>query len=609
MEGQANRRKRRFGIQARVIALTILFTFFIAVTVMFSSVYYLSIQMKRSTLQAAEYQLKTASASLLQRIKEIDDLASWCVVNTSIRTYMLTGVSENFAEPVYSLLTNKFDSMSTALYLQRFLASSTNGCFVMMGTALAQSYGISQDNLYLLPNMGESEEDTAWEQLVDDPLMQSVVSMQGIPVTRRVTSANGNYTMSIYISVSPSVITDVLKPFVLENGSSLYWYMGDTAYQVDGTLLTPFSLEQVQLKQEADPTIALDADTLLYSASIEDTDYSVIACPVGAHGLYLAEAIQTVPLSQQLPQLAGPIMVVLAAILLFGGVLAVLLHDVVSNPIRALQQQIDRLAGGEFTANPDIEWNHELGDVGRGINALSRNVTGLMDKRLEDEKKRMDLEFQMLQNQINPHFIYNTLNSIKWMATIQNAPGIAEMVTALARLLKNVSKSMEKLIPLEKEFDLLNDYFTIQRYRYGGTIAMEIHSSLEDVMLQNCLIPPFSLQPLAENAIFHGIEPKGCAGQIEISVLLDEETGDILIHLSDDGIGMTQEQIAAALLEPTGEEAKSKFRHVGLWNVHRRLQYSFGSAYGLKLEGQIGKGTTITIRLPNINSQKGESSL
>ena len=119
------------------------------------------------------------------------------------------------------------------------------------------------------------------------------------------------------------------------------------------------------------------------------------------------------------------------------------------------------------------------------------------------------------------------------------------------------------------------------------------------------MIPRFTLQPLVENAIFHGIEPKGCAGNIEI-VILRDTSGDVLIDLKDDGVGMTAEQAAKALSEPGPEEAAAKFRHVGMWNVHRRLQYSFGDGYGLSIRSQPGSGTIVTVRLPPDNTAKGE---
>ena len=99
-----------------------------------------------------------------------------------------------------------------------------------------------------------------------------------------------------------------------------------------------------------------------------------------------------------------------------------------------------RIEAGDFSRDSSTEWEHELGDIGKTINDLSENVLSLMNQRIDDERQKKDYEYRMLQSQINPHFLYNTLNSIKWMATVQNAPGIAEMTTSLSRLLKDISK-------------------------------------------------------------------------------------------------------------------------------------------------------------------------
>src|SRR5690606_39201106 len=131
-------------------------------------------------------------------------------------------------------------------------------------------------------------------------------------------------------------------------------------------------------------------------------------------------------------------------------------------------KRMDKIAQGQFFVDKMIEWDNELGDVGRGINRLSQDIVALMETRLADEKQKQELEYRMLQSQINPHFLYNTLNSIKWMATIQNARGIAEMTTSLSRLLRNITKDIRKLVPLREELALLDDYFLIQKYRYGS---------------------------------------------------------------------------------------------------------------------------------------------
>lgn len=607
---RANRTPHRFGISARLVALTVLFTVVIAAVVLCSSVYYLSIQTRQTNLQAAEYQLETATASLSQRVTEVDDLVSWCTVNTTVRTYLLTSISDSLANTLYATVQDQYNSVSVSSYIQRLLLYSSDGDgdskFIMLGTAISQSVSLTDERLLLLPGLDGA--DTAWACIIDDPLMQPGAPMQGIPVTATASSTNGNYTLKVYLSVSPSIITNVLRQFSLEDGASLYWVMEDTVYRVEGDSLTAVSAADVPIEADEEFGATLDDGTLLYRAEIDGVSCSVIACPIGVHDLYLAESIPDVPFGQLLPQLLGTIAFLVIVILFFGLLLMLLLRRLVRRPIQALQRQIDTLAQGDFSVNPEIEWNHELGDVGRGINHLSQSITTLMDKRVEDEKKRMDLEYQMLQSQINPHFIYNTLNSVKWMATIQHAPGIVEMVTALARLLKSVSKSTQRLVPLERELSLLEDYFTIQRYRYGGTIVTEVRCETEERVLTDCLIPQFTLQPLAENAIFHGFEPKGCAGQLTVTVCRDGDGGDVLVRLTDDGVGMPPEVAANALREPSEEEAQAQFRHVGLWNVHRRLQYSFGPCFGLTVESTLGEGTTVTVRLPGPR-EDGENHL
>ena len=200
----------------------------------------------------------------------------------------------------------------------------------------------------------------------------------------------------------------------------------------------------------------------------------------------------------------------------------------------------------------------------------------------------------MLQSQINPHFLYNTLNSIKWMATIQNAPGIAEMTTSLSKLLKDISKGTTTLISLEHELSLIRDYFTIQQYRYGGTVTLRIDT--EDEALLSCRILKFTLQPIVENAIFHGIEPKGSSGCVAIRIYRDESL-DVRIDVTDDGIGMTPE-VASSILSANAPTGSSFFKEIGISNVHKRLQYEFGSRYGLTITSTPGEFTTVSILLP-----------
>ena len=592
---------RHGSIQVRVLALTLLFTLGVSLVIAIGNMRQMAAEWERTTLLNAEYALQTAATAIHRDIEEVDDLASWCAYNPSMRTYLLADVgSNNQALSMYPTISAKYSTLRTMQYVQRFMLINAKGRQMVFGTAVTNTVAMTPEVLARIP--GYDEEYSGWSCIMRDPMALPSQALDTIPLTRKLTLSGTGREAHICAFVSPALITAALKGFTMPEGSSLLWQMGGRYYGINGNILTEEPLSDIPAEQlDVD---MLDDSTEVYSIAAGYDAQLMVRYPIGVHDLYLIEIIPNGPLQRQIPYLSDSLVISLLAILVLGLLLAFLLHRMITPPITALQNRITKISSGDFSFDPAIEWNNELGDIGRGINSMSASVTALMDHRLEDEKQKQDLEYRMLQNQINPHFIYNTLNSIKWMATIQHAPGIAEMVTALSRLLKSVSKSNERLVPLYEEFALLNDYFTIQQYRYGGTITLDVSYIEDEKLNHSCLIPRFTLQPLVENAIFHGIEPKGSAGEVTLRVERDTANGDVLIRLTDDGIGMTAEQAAKALQEPGPEEAAAKYRHVGLWNVHKRLQYSFGEAYGLSIESEPGVGTTVMVHLPGPPAQQ-----
>ncbi len=586
---------RRGGIRRRILFLVLAFTLATALIMAANSAQAVAERTERTALQSAEFTLQTASTAIRANIAEVDGLVNWCASDPSTRTWLLTAQAPpSLNQTVYTTVSGKYNSMRTVPYLQHLLCAGVGGGILHFGTSSAQSRPLSAAVLGALPGFG-GQGDAAWQTIVDDPLLLPNQAQPGIPVTRTLRSAGTAVEAHVYVAASTALITDPLRDFALPQGGALYWLMGETAYAVQGTALVPVG-------EDPAPDFApyrgetLDPATRLYAGRQGKSDVLAVCYPLGVHELYLVETFPNGTLFDQMPVLLRAAGVSLLLIVVLGIVLGLLLQRMVARPVQALQRQIERLSAGDLTPDPSLEWDNELGDIGRGINRMAGSISTLMEKRLEDEKQKQDLEYRMLQNQINPHFIYNTLNGIKWMATIQHADGIAEMTTALSRLLKSVSKGNERLVPLYEEFALLNDYFTIQQYRYGGTITLDVTLIEDERLAQFCLIPRFTLQPLVENAIFHGIEPSGHAGEITITVTRDGQ--DVLLRLHDNGVGMTPEQAVRALQKPGPEEEAAKFRHVGMWNVHRRLQYSFGEAYGLAIESAPGAGTTVTVRLP-----------
>jgi len=278
------------------------------------------------------------------------------------------------------------------------------------------------------------------------------------------------------------------------------------------------------------------------------------------------------------------------------------LHYIINIPLHKIQKKVQSISAGDFNPDPNIEWNNELGQIGQGINSMGIDISQLIQSHIEDQEKKYELEYEILQNQVNPHFLYNTLNSIIWMSTAQGANGITEMATSLAFILKSISKKTTKTHSVREELELLDHYFLTQKYRYGGGLHMNY--TVEQETLYDCIVPKFTLQIVVENAIFHGIAPKGTHGTIDILIKYTNDNRDVFISVTDNGIGMTETQINEIFEGSTS--SSELFRKIGINNIQKRIQYAYGFNYGISIQSSLGNYTTVIITVPDI---KGESSL
>ena len=552
---------------------------------------------RTTTLRSVEFNLQQMSASVQTDLDTARSLLNWASTDSTLRRYLTVGQMNGLlTTSAYETFSDRYLSSRLQTRIVRFFVTNGENRFLQQGS-LTSSAGLNADTVALF----DGPENTL--TFAEDPLLPSHPTCLVLRREIRPDSET-SYTGWIYLGLDTAVITGAADRYIMPDGGVLYWRMGDQIWRLDGRLLTllenGLALEPCDVSGMASPATNV--------SRITRNGRAFLGVGVPLQG-WDAELIQLFPESTFLNQRMVYLLLIGLGILLLWAMSALLvrwLDAVITRPVAALRHRIDEISEGNFTIDHTIEWSNELGDIGRGINHLAGNVEGLLARRLEDQKRKQDLEYQMLQTEINPHFIYNTLNSIRWMATIQNATGIAEMVTAFARLTKSISKSTEKLVPLQDELALLNDYFTIQQYRYGGDIQIEVAHIDDEAICRDCMIPRFTLQPLAENAIFHGLEPKGGFGSVLLEIRISPGDGDVLVTMTDDGVGMPPEQVARLLDPPENQAAaQDKIRHVGLWNVHRRLQYSFGSSYGLEIESEPGVGTAVTIRLPYHKHKEG----
>ncbi len=269
----------------------------------------------------------------------------------------------------------------------------------------------------------------------------------------------------------------------------------------------------------------------------------------------------------------------------------IFLSSNLTKPLRRIMHRMECISKGNFHVEPELEGNDEIGELGKGINQLATNINQLLLKVKNDENTKKELEFKVLQSQINPHFVYNALNSIKVMAMIQKADGIYETATALGALLKETSKGAMSHITIEEEINLLDQYITIQKIRKKGLI--QVSYSIDSELL-SCKIPKFTLQPIIENSIVHGFEGKKGLGILDISAVLVED--DILIEIRDNGVGIPQDRIETILQKDKSQG--ERYSSVGLMNINERIKLTYGEKYGLSFESKYMEYSIVRILIP-----------
>ncbi len=262
-----------------------------------------------------------------------------------------------------------------------------------------------------------------------------------------------------------------------------------------------------------------------------------------------------------------------------------------TRPIEEVIKKIQYIAEGNF------DYRHDIGPGGKKFELLYQNlykmendIKKMIEENRRKEKEKRRLELSMLQMQINPHFLYNTLSSIKWMAVFQRAKGIESMVNSLGIVLQASYSKMDEFVTLDEELDILGHYLNIQKIRYQGKIQMNL--ICKNQQLLSCYVPRFILQPVVENAVFHGIAPKD--GEGEIKIIIAEEPGNLKITVEDNGVGMDETVLENVLKRSKGERQG----HIGFANVHSRIQLIYGSEYGVHVESLKGKYTKVRIIMP-----------
>lgn len=296
---------------------------------------------------------------------------------------------------------------------------------------------------------------------------------------------------------------------------------------------------------------------------------------------------------KQVIQMRKMVLLIFCALFLFALVISLWMAGNLTKPIHQLITQMKLVESGEFEESvaqePDAERNDEIGTLQRSFMIMVQKINTLIQENFKKQILIKDAQLRALQAQINPHFLYNALESINWRAKINQQKDISQMIEALGNLLHNAMSDRQHLVTVKEELNLIQDYIHIQKVRFGARLNFTIEL---DERWEQLLIPKLALQPLVENAINHGLEKmiEPCA----IRVSATESGSFLLLKVEDNGPG-----IPPAILQKFKKQAIEPHNlGIGLKNIDERLKLIYGQAYGITIASQEGEGTMVIVKIP-----------
>ena len=410
-----------------------------------------------------------------------------------------------------------------------------------------------------------------------------------ITLTRAVEITHGTSTEQgvLLIDIRYNSLQQILEDISL--GNQGYRYIISS----DGELIYHPKMQLIETGQmQENITAAAEYRDGSYKEEYRGENRNVSVKSVGYTGWKLLSVTPEKGLSLSNLKMRLFVVFVAAAFLFVLVLINALISSRITNPIKELEKSVNAIEAGELDTEVYTGGSYELQHLGRSIGDMAKRIKKLMQDIVAEHESKRKSEFDTLQSQINPHFLYNTLDIIVWMIENEQKQEAVKVVTALARFFRISLSKGKSIITVHDELEHVRNYLTIQQMRFKNKFVYEIRAE-EDTMGLACL--KLMLQPLVENAIYHGMEFMDGDGLIEIQV--KKEGKDLWIEVRDNGFGMTKEQVENLLSEKPHVSSR-RGSGIGVKNVNERIRLYFGEDYGLIIESEPDEGCLIRCHLP-----------
>lgn len=495
---------------------------------------------------------------------------------------------------VINILTSN-EPNSKAIYQKIYLLLSGKQQTVQMHVIPADgSYAISTSelpadyNIKVYPNWGifRALKGTESSILYSNHYVSASGHEYCLAVARTIVDGDNRVIGYAIIDLPPEVIKDALAQ-VNEPYPVAY-----TVYDANNYILYSQSVESSAfLSQDCLTNISKSRSSGSYYSS--DKQLTVWNTTPGNYPLGVLTTTETGYITDSIIYLVFTTVSIAMITILLLLVLMPFIIQALLKPLNGIVNTMTQIQNGNTLARVPVSTQYEFGFIGSNLNKTLDKMDELYRVNLEKQDSLRVAELKALYSQINPHFLYNTLDSIKWLAKLNNTRDIVVMVAQLGHMLQYTIHNQKNLIPIADEIAFVNSYLSIQKLRYGD--KFEVEFKVDDDILQ-CIIPKLIIQPLVENAIIHGIENK--IGTAHLIIRGVSEQDAIRFEISDNGVGMSFEKLAEIqrqINEPMSDQS------IGLSNVNKRIKLYYGDSYGLTIDSKENVGTSMTITIPRMN--------
>ena len=544
---------------------------------------------KRNAITSVEDSIRRADESLMVMLREIDRLNTVVVTNTNTVIHTLQSPNEEISYEWFQEKKRLEEFLSGLIdykpYITRIAVVGLNGKVFFVGSPWLDRRVLQTEMMeYILKNgsrhayfkpEGKTDAITVGREIRYDHETIGIVMVD----------LSYDFLRSTY-SVKPT--SDSLIYVLDEHGNFIYqpeMLESSESAVPPADLIVQLDQDYASLEGEWEQEIA-GRSYIIVKRTSEYTGWSTLA---------LAPMDSLLRESVRVRNLMIEVSVIVFVIVLF---VSLQMSFRTTLHIRKLKSMMMQVKDGNLAfPRAEIRTKDEIGELYRVFISMVEELSRLMEDMRIREREKREAELTALQAQIRPHFLYNSLNTIKYLAQLNGVPNIVEISGSLIELMRSVLGNSNEYLTVREELQYVSNYIAIEKYKYMNRIQVNVE--YEDEGLLDCLVLKLMLQPLVENAILHGIGPSTPEGVITIRLWAEQD--DLVIEVEDDGKGMTQEEMAKVLRMTEAKESSSRFSGMGVRNVHERITLLYGKPYGVSLYSELGKYTKAVVRIPRMH--------